>query len=545
MRLAAVPLIFVAVATLAAGLLSSLHGSLVPWIGGVGLAIGLVAAVFAARATHLAPAEPAPPIERWEWGAWALFAVVAVRQFGWLLFHDGGIVRTPNAYNYGDLPLHITYVEALARGVAFWPENPVFTGERLRYPIGMDLWNALLLQIGVPLALGLKATGLAASALLAVTLRRWGRGIAVLAFLLSGGLDAAGLAWLNLFLSLFVTQRGFLFALPAGLVLLVSWRERLLLRTGPGLPPWVEGVLWSALPLFHLHSFLLLSVIVGLWTLARGRWRASLAALAVAVVPASLGVYAVTDHFRAASLLGWAPGWVIEARPVLPFLARNFGLVIPLAVLLAVLAARRRPQWRLLVWPAVAIWAALFFVKLAPWAWDNTKVMVWCYVLLLPAAAEWLLGLRLEWRAAVLLLWLWPGSLTVWQHTVALRRDLEVYRAADQAELCPVLAGLPADARVATRPTFNHPVALCGQPIVEGYAGHLWSHGIDSRAVDADLKVLMLGQPDWRGAARRLHARWLYWGRGEAGEFAGSSQAWSEGARVLSGPWGRLYSLPD
>lgn len=543
MRLAVVLLAFVAAATLTATLVSGLHGSLTPWISGIGLLAGLVAALAVARAS---PGGDPPAPSGAELAAWLLFGIVALRQFGWLLFLDGGVVRTANPYNYGDLPLHVTYIETLARGVRFWPENPVFAGERLRYPIGMDVWNAMLLQLGVPLALGLKATGLVASCLLAWALWRWGRGLAVVAFLLSGGVEAAGLAWLNLFLSLFVTQRGFLFALPAGLVLLVSWRERLLRRSGPGLPPWVEGLLWGALPLFHLHTFLFVSLLLGLWTLARGSWRGSLRALAVALVPASLGVYAVTDHFRAASLVGWAPGWVIGDRPLLSFMARNFGLLVPLAVVLGVVALRRRlPEWRLVVLPALALWTALFFVRLAPWAWDNTKVMVWCYVLLLPATGDLLGRVGLPWRAALVAVWLLPGSVTVWQNTLPLRRDLEVYDVAERAGVCAAVAGLSPDARVATRPTFNHPVALCGQPIVEGYAGHLWSHGIDARRVDADLRTLMLGQPEWREAARRLETRWLFWGRGEAAEFAGSSQPWSEAAPVAAGPWGRLYSLPD
>lgn len=546
MRFSVALLVFVATATGLAALLSAWAGALAPWMAWAGFAAGSGLAAAAARACSGRPDDATNPPSAWDAAAVGLLLVVAARQFLWLLFDDAGIVRTANAYNYGDLPLHMTYVETLARGARFWPDNPIFTGERLRYPIGMDLWNALLRQAGVPLALGLEATGLVAAVLLALALRRWGGGLAVLAFVLSGGIDVGGLSWLNLFLSLFVTQRGFLFALPAGLLLLLSWRERLLRRSGPGLPPWIEGVLWGALPLFHLHTFLFVSVMLALWTVARGPWRASLQALAVALVPACLGVYAVTDHFRAASLVGWAPGWVIGDRPVLPFLAKNFVLVIPLAAVLGVVALRRRlPEWRLAVLPALVLWVALFFVKLAPWAWDNTKVMVWCYLLLLPAARDLLGNLRLPWRAALVVLWLLPGSVTVWKSTLGLRGDLVVYDVAERDAVCAVVARLPPDARVATRPTFNHPVSLCGQPIVEGYAGHLWSHGIDARAVDADLKVLMLGEPDWAGAARRLHARWLFWGPAEAAEFPGSTRAWSASKDVVAGPWGRLYSLPE
>jgi hypothetical protein len=545
MRLGVALLVLVAVTTLAAALGAEAAGALTPLVSVSGLVLGLVAGGCVLRSVEVPEAETAGP-GAWDLAAGALFGIVALKQFAWLLFNDGGVMRTANAYNYGDLPLHITYIEFFARGAHFWPANPIFTGEPLRYPIGMDLWNAVLLQLGVPVAFGLKATGLIASLLLGVALWRWGGALGLLAFTLSGGVEIGGLSWLNLFLSLFVTQRGFLFALPAGLVLLHSWRARILRRSGPGLPPWVEGLLWGALPLFHLHSFLFVSVILGLWTIARGGWPGTLRAFGVAVLPATLGVLAVTDGLRAASLVGWAPGWVIGDRSVALFLAKNFGLLLPLAVALGVFGLKRRiPEWRLCVLPSLAIWLGLFFVKLAPWAWDNTKVMVWCFVLLLPALGDLMSRFSISLRSLILVAWLAPGAVTVAGATLVLRHDLDVYDIGERSTVCRIVARLPPDVRVAARPTFNHPAALCGQAVVEGYAGHLWSHGIDAGRVDADLHRLMLGEPGWRAAAKRLQARYLYWGRAERAEFPGSSQAWAEAPPLAEGDWGRLYALAD
>ncbi len=540
-------LLLVGTTTLIAAALSLLAGALAPLAGAASLALGVVLSLLGAQACSRRRMEEPPVPSAWDLTAVGLLAIVALRQFLFLLFERQGIVRTANVYNYGDLPLHIGYIEALARGTRFWPENPIFTGERLRYPIGMDLWNAVLLQLGVPLSLGLKATGLLATALLGFTLRRWAGGLAIAAFVLSGGVNVGALSWLNLFLALFVTQRGFLFALPAGLLLLLSWRERILRRSGPGLPVWVEGLLWGLLPLFHLHSFLFVSVVFALWTGARGAWREGLGTLGFALAPASFGVFEVTDHFRAASLVGWAPGWVIGDRSAWLFLLKNFGLLIPLVIALAWLALQRRlPEWRLTVLPALAIWVALFFVKLAPWAWDNTKVMVWCYVLLLPALGDLFSRLALPWRAGLVALWLAPGALTVAESTFVLRGDLDVYAVAERRAVCEAVRRLPPDARVATKPTFNHPMALCGQPIVEGYAGHLWSHGIDASIVDRRLRTLMLGLPGWEQAAQELGAQYLFWGHRERAEFALSTRPWERSRRVVvEGDWGRLYSLSD
>jgi hypothetical protein len=537
-------LVGVAVATLLGALLSSVQGALRPWISIVSLVLGLVAAAVSFRACRRTSGSELGP-GRWDLVAMAVFAVAAVRHFFWLVFERSGELCTADPFNYGDLPLHWTYVRYLANGAPFWPGNPIFTGARLQYPFGVDLFTALLVQLGAPMGGALVAVGLAGSALLLVALLRWGRGFAIAAFLLSGGfLRAEDLAWKNLFLALFVPQRGFLFALPAGLLLLWSWRRRLL-RNALGLPAWVEGLLWGAMPLFHLHTFLFLSLIVALWALASRKLRAATPAFAWALLPAAWSTFQVTNGFRAASLVWWKPGWVLGTAPPAVFFAANFTLFLPLFLVAAYRALRSRDDEGLLtVLPGLALFAALFFVMLAPWEWDNTKIMVWCYLLMLPAAARLVIEpLPVAGRAAALAALLWPGAVPI-----ALSLDpahaYPVANVAEERSVCAALADLPVTERVATVQTFNHPVALCGHPLVAGYSGHLWSHGIRSAPVEEALRSVMMGRPGWEGIASALRARYLFWGPREEAEFPASTRPW-EGSRpvVREGPWGRLYDL--
>ena len=277
-----------AVATWVAAFLSVLAGALRPWTGVSGVVVGVAAAaaVLAWGAAGPADRSGAGSGRRMAWPdalALAAFAVVSVRQFGWLAFRRDGEVLTLLPYNYGDLPLHWTYVAHLAGGARFWPENPIFTGERLRYPLGVDLLTAVPVQLGAPMTLALVALGLAGAALTALALRRWGGALAVAGLLCAGGLAGfellwtgtlhdyqSAVAWKSPYLTLFVPQRGFLLALPVGLLLLWSWRRRLLRDEGPALAPWVEGLLWGALPLVHLHSFLFVSVMFAAWTVGGG-----------------------------------------------------------------------------------------------------------------------------------------------------------------------------------------------------------------------------------------------------------------------------------
>jgi hypothetical protein len=507
----------------------------------------LVALLAAAAAFRACPevADPGRP-RAGDWLAVLAFGLASLRHFGFLLYERDGSLWTADAFDYGDLPLHWTYVANFARGARFWPENPIFTGTRLQYPFGMDLFNALLMRLGLPFAGTLRIVGLGCAALLLFWLWRWGRGFAVAAFLFSGGLQGSSAAWKNLFLALFVPQRGFLFALPAGLLLLWSWRERLL-RGSRGLPAWVEGALWGVMPLFHLHTFLFLSLIFTAWVAWSRRWAGAWPPLAFALLPGTWAVFEVTDAFRAASMIWWKPGWVIAEAPegLALFLVLNFTLFLPLFLLALARAIRLRDgEAMITLGPGLVLWVALFFVMLAPWDWDNTKVMAWCYVLVLPAAARLALDpLPRRWSAVAVALLLGPGAATL---TASLLPDraFALAKVAEIEGVCAAVRPLPVEARVATAQTFNHPVALCGQPVVAGYAGHLWSHGIQGGAVEAQLRALMMGEGEWRERARQLSARYVFWGSREASEFRGSVRPWErESRRVATGEWGSLYRV--
>jgi hypothetical protein len=549
-----------AVAGLSSAALSVLAGRLNPAFSFMALALGLVVGAIAGRSLSLASETSDPPGLASRLALFA-FLAVALRQFLGVCFESDGSVLTLLPNNYGDLPLHWTYVAYLARGASFWPDNPIAAGERLRYPFGMDLVSALAVQLGMSVPFVFRVMGLAASAVAAHALYLWGRGFALAAFLFSGGWaglrlatgaglvdPAASLAWKNLFLALFVPQRGFLFALPAGLLLLWSWRRRFL-RAEAGLPAWVEGVLWGAMPLFHLHTFLFVSLVGALWAVAGRRLKEALPPLGWALVPATWSVFEVTERFRAASLVWWKPGWVIESQNPVVFLASNFGLWLPLVVVALGQAWRQRDREALLtVGPGLSLFALLFFVMLAPWDWDNTKVMLWCFLVVLPATFELVLRPLGPWlRPALVLLLLLPGAVTVLK--ASLPGGLRIV-VADRAELegvCGAVSALDPAERVAVAPTFNHPVGLCGQAIPVGYGGHLWSHGIDGRELERKVDQLMWGEPGWAEAARALDVRAVFWGPREHQAYPSSPRPWeSSGRRIAAGPWGDLVVLrPD
>ena len=197
------------------------------------------------------------------------------------------------------------------------------SGEKFHYPFGIDMFSALFVKLGVPVQCQLPVIGFLSALLLLVVLYLWAGGFGLGAFLFSGGLrgfevfqtgyprDFQGdMAWKNLPLALYMTQRGFLYALPAGLLVLWSWRRRFFTDKEP-LPFWLEGLLWGTMPLFHIHTFLFMSAFFAVFVLTSQDRKMSVAQglriFSVAVIPATYEMLRLTDNFRRASVLSWKP----------------------------------------------------------------------------------------------------------------------------------------------------------------------------------------------------------------------------------------------
>src|SRR5215468_6138189 len=183
----------------------------------------------------------------WFWAVAVCFAAFALRSFVWLLYIDSSELKIQSPNNLGDLSLHLTLIKNFANGVALWPDNPIFVFSKLRYPAGVDLFNGLLSLVHIDLLIGFVWVGLLSSLAIFYGFYRWGGTFAVAGFLFNGGiagfqflktfkfLDYQGaaadiakkpIAWKSIALSMLVTQRGWLYAIPAGLVLLWHWREK-------------------------------------------------------------------------------------------------------------------------------------------------------------------------------------------------------------------------------------------------------------------------------------------------------------------------------
>jgi len=590
MRLLSAGLIYVAVSTVVAVLLGEVAGRLNPSISFFSLMAGAIAAL--ATFFLMSPAPPRAsvsgstiddPLSKYR-STWLclvgfVFAIFAGRSFCWLLFFASEDINIQSPFNLGDLGLHITYIKTFANGVAMWPESPIYVHSQLRYPAGIDLFNGLLTNRGFDLRHQLIATGLLASLATFYALYRWGGTFTVAGFLFNGGiagfqfldthkfLDYQGtshVAWKSIPLTMFVTQRGLLYAIPAGLLLLWQWRS----KYGSDredqkqlLPVWAEYILYATMPLFHVHTFIALSILLLILFLTRPASRLSLLKLVgAAVPPAVFFVWLTTDHMRAGSILGWHFGWTQTVgdfkMEFFLFWLFNFGAFLPLAIALVWIVARQereRPRANKLelsidaayLATAVLIFLLAICVKTAPWEWDNIKLLIWAYFITLPILWRRLL---IRWpitaRAGTCLILFFSGFVSL---IGGLAVNKDGYEFANRSEIDFVAAAvrrLPVEARFAGFPTYNHPLLLNGRKMVCGYAGHLWTQGINSTDVENKLHNLMLGQGDWKKAARELQVRYLFWGKLEKANYITSTRPWERQLPLVAqGGWGSIYDF--
>lgn len=576
-----------ATAVLAAIALGFTTGKLTPGNAAAALSIGVIVGLFSLWFER--KTEP----EKWQidpiGGAVLLiFTLFALRCFLWLVFEAGDNLWVFSVNNLGDFPLHLTYVKLLASGCSFWPENPIFAGQPLTYPVGVDLLNSLLVLVGVDIYQGFVWVGLIASVCAAGALWRWGKAFVVAGFLFAGGtlgfaffsrlelvdyqsdLAHQGLTvgWKSLPLALYVTQRGLLYALPAGLMLLASWRARFLEpnRAVQRLPVWGEILLYAAMPVFHMHTFLVLSVFAAWWFIAIESSRRHLAlVVGSSFLPATFLVWCVTGGFHGASMLGWQPGWMQGERgyqSAFSFWLVNFGaLPVLTAWLVGRLVSQKGPRSDLaIVFPALAIFLTCCFIKFAPWEWDNTKLMIWSYLAILPVLWRQLLSrMHVAHAAAWCFLLFFSGAISLFGGMAGhlVQGALESREQEDQptigyavgvrSEIAGVAFAtrdIPSGDRFVAHPNYNHPLLECGRILLMGYEGHVSSHGIDYRERARIVDLIMKGEDGWREQARALGARWLFWGSQEEDAYPDSTRPWkTECALVAEGDWGAIYDL--
>ena len=338
--------------------------------------------------------------------------------------------------------------------------------------------------------------------------------------------------WGNSMVVLFITQRSLLLGMPITLMVLTFlWRlfssEAVKNEDVPAdvsklssfpLAPFIIGLLAGMLPLIHLHSLVVLFVVSAfLLALKLERWRELISfGIGTALVALSELAWVMSGSATETSeFIAWHFGWDAGEMNIFGFWLKNTGILIPVLIagIFIVFSLRKenveekekikdqKPKTRDLLLFYIPF-AFLFIVsntmKLAPWEWDNIKVLIYWFVGSLPFVAyfiAWLWERSAIYKfiaAACFAALILAGALDVWR---VLSRQInykvfepEAIRIAEQ-----IKRKTAPNALFLNAPTFNTPIVLSGRRSLLRYVGHLSSHGIDYGERESDLERIYAG----------------------------------------------------
>ena len=471
----------------------------------------------------------------------------------WSIMDRAMIVR-PNGiwtgvlHNFGDLPFHLAVVSRFAANNNLPPEHPSFAGVPFTYPFLTDFLSALLVTAGADLRTAIVLPAILGAGALVLLLHRWtldltndalAAAVAPILMLVGGGLGwwvflqeawqapgnvgplltrlphdytirETGLRFGNVITTLLIPQRGINLAFPLAVVVFRQWW--LAAHDATGRPTeavrrmLAAGVVAGLLPLIHGHTYIVVLGMAGCLALLLRMWPAW---IAFVVVAAGLGLpqllwLAKGSAVDSASFVGWQFGWDRGETGAVVFWLMNTGALIPIIVwaLMARGESSAVPaRVRRFYLPFLLCFMVPNVVRLAPWIWDNIKVLVYWFLASIPLVslvlARWYR--RGNWRRALAIALFISltaaGTLDLWR---LLSRGAELRVLSQPAiEFARLIAATTeSNATVLHAPIHNHSVVLSGRRSLMGYPGHVWSQGVDPRAREREIKVIYGGGQD-------------------------------------------------
>ena len=354
--------------------------------------------------------------------------------------------------------------------------------------------------------------------------------------------------WGNSMIVLFLTQRSLLLGMPLTLIALGKlWeifnaktqrredaKEEFLMeemeeRKSPFLlfsfSPFLVGIIAGMLPLIHLHSLVVLFVLsTFLFILKPEKWREWISfGAGVCVIAIPELIWALSGSAtKTSEFIAFHFGWDAGETNIFWFWFKNTGFFIPIIILGIFLTQRlgrdeetkRQRDEEKKIEPSLrpTVSLSLFYIpfiflfivsntmKLAPWEWDNIKVLIYWFVGSLPFVA-----LALAWiynqnnvlksvAIGILILLTAAGAIDVWR-TVSKQINFQVFENDAVRISASIKQKTAPNALFLNAPTYNTAVVLSGRRSLMRYLGHLSSHGIDYAEREKDLEKIYKGEP--------------------------------------------------
>ena len=342
--------------------------------------------------------------------------------------------------------------------------------------------------------------------------------------------------WGNSLTTLFITQRSLLLGMPITLIVFTKLWEIFNAETQrcedaeeevntdkktftifPTFTIIPIGLLAGTLPLIHVHSLMVLFVVAAFLFFFRiDKWREWLvfgAATAIIAIPEL--IWSLTGSAtRLTEFVGWHFGWDAGAENIFIFWGKNLGLFLPLLIfgliqIFSQTGAKAQseeneseipnPQSPILFYlPFLFIFIIANLFKLAPWEWDNIKVLIYWFIGSVPFVA---LVLAKLWEKQIifkiiavscLFILTLSGMLDIWR-VVSRQINYNVFSKDAVAIAEQIEQKTSPKALFLNAPTYNSAVVLSGRRSLMRYSGHLGSYGIDYTPREDEVKRIYEG----------------------------------------------------
>lgn len=302
------------------------------------------------------------------------------------------------------------------------------------------------------------------------------------------------------------------------------------------------GIVAALLPLVHAHSFAAVMVVGACLALVQRRWRDWFTFLLLASLLALPQIWWSTHNsaVNAASFVEWQFGWDHGKENAVWFWFKNTGLFIPLVVVAILWRGKEyliSKQQLLFYLPFTLCFIVPNMIRLAPWGWDNIKVLFYWWLASAPLVAFllarlWRQGKLLRTLAVLLFICVTlAGGLDV-ASIVTRSTKYEVFNARGVAFAEMIKRETDPRALILHAPVHDHPVFLTGRRSFMGYPGHIWTHGLDFVPREDEIKRIYSGTGDADALIRKHRIAYAVVGPQERNVARVNDQFFSRFAKV-------------
>lgn len=497
--------------------------------------------------------------------------------FGFIFLHlakemlqvasDGWYVGQINLY--GDLVFHIALINKFLNSTNILVDSPILSGDKINYPIFVDYITSIFARVA-SIDFALFITTAIGGLLVLITSRLFIETfiknskvvfLTLLLFFFNGGLGFyyffqdliksrktpleflltmpnnytdmkdLGYWWINSLLAYFIPQRGFLFAFPITLIIL------LLLYRGTQKNKRLffifAGILAGCLPLVQAHSlfFIFLMVLMCFpFTLMKSNnfqfrltnWILFGAITTGFALPLFKIISSVSDPFSFIRLdLGW-----VSKENIVWFWLKNLGIFAPM-LFVSLIWLYKKSKLFILYLPFLAIFIASNIWIFQPWEFDNSKLIIYWYFASCIVVAAFLVNtffteniVKKIAGLAIVVIMIFAGFLDILR-TFTPATYYQIYTKDDLKIANQMKILTPEDAIVVSASNHNHPIpTLAGRSTVVGYHGWLWSHGINFENRAKDVLVIYQGENAAEVLIKKYKAHYVVVGPQELHDFS-------------------------